>query len=165
MSGAVSLLAVGRAMRAWFEDTGTSLLLHDRATGDTLPVAAKHACDPSGLLPVFLAAGEAVWREATGKGFGLRIRRDPAAMLGYRVDGIGGGTFATVLLSTMEAVVQAQDGQAQEQQVQEDQTSQLLVNGLLGAVWQAVLDRSEAAGPWAPALPGRSPAPGSGAHP
>jgi len=161
MSGAVSLPAVSRALRAWFEDTGTSLLLHDRATGEALPIAAKHACDPSGLLPVFLVAGEAVWREAAGKGFGLRVRHDPAAMLGYRVDGIGGGTFATVLLSTMEAVVQAQDGQTQEDQ----KSGQLLVNGLLGAVWQAVLDRSEAPGPWAPARPGRSPSPGNGAHP
>lgn len=160
MSGAVDLPAVGRAVRAWFEDAGTSLLLHDRATGETLAMTAKLAGDPSGLLPVFLAAGEAVWREATGKGFGLRIRRDPAAMLGYRVDGIGGGTFAAVLLSTMEAVVQAQEGQAQG-----EQTGRLLVNGLFGAVWQAVLDRSEAAGAPAAALPGRSPTPGSEARP
>lgn len=160
MTGAVDLPAVGRAVRAWFEDAGTSLLLHDRATGETLPMTAKLAGDPSGLLPVFLAAGEAVWREATGKGFGLRIRRDPAALLGYRVDGIGGGTFAAVLLSTMEAVVQAQEGQAPG-----ERTDRLLVNGLFDAVWQAVLDRSEAAGPPAAALPGSPPMPGSGARP
>lgn len=160
MSGAVDLPAVGRAVRAWFEDAGTSLLLHDRATGDMLPLATKLAGDPSGLLPVFLAAGEAVWREATGKGFGLRIRRDPAALLGYRVDGIGGGTFATVLLSTVEAVAQAQDGQAPG-----EQTDRLLVNGLFSAVWQAVLDRSEAASLSAAARPGIPPMPGSGAHP
>ena len=160
MSGAVDLPALGRAVRAWFEDAGTSLLLHDRATGDVLPMTAKHAGDPSGLLPVFLVAGEAVWREATGKGFGLRIRRDPAAMLGYRVDGIGGGTFATVLLSTMEAVAQAQDEQGQH-----EQPDRLLVNGLFGAVWQAVLDRSEAVGATAAGMPAGSPAPTSGAHP
>lgn len=160
MSGAVNLPAVARTVRAWFEDAGTSLLLHDRATGDMLPMTAKLAGDPSGLLPVFLVAGEAVWREAAGKGFGLRIRRDPAAMLGYRVDGIGGGTFATVLLSTMEAVAQAQDEQGQD-----GQPGRLLVNGLFGAVWQAVLDRSEAIGPAAAALAAGSPTPGSGAHP
>ena len=163
MSGAVDLPAVGRAVRAWFEDAGTSLLLHDRATGDMLPMTAKHAGDPAGLLPVFLVAGEAVWREATGKGFGLRIQRDPAAMLGYRVDGIGGGTFATVLLSTMEAVAQAQDEQAQDEQ--DGQPDRLLVNGLFGAVWQAVLDRSEASGPSAVALAAGPPALHGGAHP
>jgi len=151
MSGAVDLPAVGRAVRAWFEDAGTVLVLRDRATGEVLPMTAKLAGDPSGLLPVFLVAGEAVWREAAGKGFGLRVRRDPAAMLGYRAESIGNGTFCTVMLSTMEAVVQAQDGQP----------DRLLVNELCGAVWQAVLERADGLASPAARLSG----PGAGAHP
>ena len=151
MSGAVDLSAVGRAVRAWFEDAGIALVLRDRATGEVLPMTAKLAGDPSGLLPVFLVAGEAVWREAAGKGFGLQVRRDPAAMLGYRAEGIGNGTFCTVMLSTMEAVVQAQDRHP----------DRLLVNELCGAVWQAVLERADDLGPVA----ARRPGPGGGAHP
>lgn len=151
MSGAVDLPAVGRAVERWFIDAGTELQLRDRATGAVLPMPAKLAGDPCALLPVFLVAGEAVWREATGHGFGLRVRRDPAALLGYRVEGIGNGTFCTVMLSTMEAVVQAQDGQP----------GQLRVNDLCGAVWQAVLERADGAGPLATG----SPVPRHGAHP
>ena len=73
---------------------------------------------------------------------------------------LGGGTFATVLLSTMEAVMQAR-----EEQAREGRSGPLLVNGLFGAVWQAVLDRSEAIGSSAAVLPDRPPASGSGAHP
>ena len=60
----------------------------------------------------------------------------------------------------MEAVAQAQDEQGQR-----EQPDRLLVNGLFGAVWQAVLDRSEAASFPAAALPGIPPTSGSGAHP
>lgn len=155
MSGAASLPAVGRAVRAWFEDAGTAIELRDRATGAVLPMTAKLAGDPSALLPVFLVAGEAVWREATGKGFGLRVRRDPAAMLGYRLEAIGDGTFCTVMLSTMEAVAQAQDGQP----------GPLLVNGLCGAVWQAVLERADRPVFSVPPMAGASPASGNGAPP
>ena len=80
------------------------------------------------------------------------------ALLGYRVAGIGDGTFCTVMLSTMEAVAQAQNGQP----------GRLLVNELCGAVWQAVLERADHPGrsAVAPAAPiGPSPTSGNGAHP
>ena len=131
MSGA-DILVVGRALQAVLVDAGTPLLLHDRATGETLPLLPELAGDPAALLPVLLVAGEAVWREATGKGFLLDIRRDASALLGYRACGIGAGTFATVMLSTMEAIEQAR------------QPDRLLVNDLIGSVWKAVLDRAEA---------------------
>ena len=132
MSGA-DLLVVGRALEAVLVDAGTPLLLHDRATGATLPLLPELAGDPAALLPALLVAVEAVWREATGKSFSLDIRRDAAALLGYRVHGIGAGTFATVMLSTMEAIEQAM------------QPDHLLVNDLIGSVWKAVLDRADAA--------------------
>lgn len=131
MSGA-DILVVGRALQAVLMDAGTPLLLHDRATGETLPLLAELAGDPAALLPVLLVAGEAVWREATGKGFLLDIRRDASALLGYRACGVGAGTFATIMLSTMEAIEQAR------------QPDRLLINDLIGSVWKAVLDRAEA---------------------
>lgn len=139
VDGAVDRDAVGRALRAFLAEAGTELLLHDRATGEMHALAVDLAGDPAGLLPVLLVAGEAVWREATGEtggGFALRIRPDRDALLGYRLDGIGDGTFCTVALSAIEAIDQAQGGLA----------NRLLVNDLIGPVWRAVLDRADRSG-------------------
>jgi len=76
------------------------------ATGQDLVVSPLSAASPSGLLPAFVVAGEAVWREATGNGFSLDIVPDPQALLGYRLRRIGAGHFATVMLATMEATAQ-----------------------------------------------------------
>ena len=64
------------------------------------------AAAPDGLLPVFLVAGEAIWRSAIGEGFGLKIERDEGALLGYRVAEIGTRSFTAVMLSMMVAVSQ-----------------------------------------------------------
>ncbi len=155
MSGAVNLAAVGRALEAVLADAGVSLLLRDKATGEVLAPLVEVAGHPHGLLPVFLVAGEAVWREATGKGFGLGIRADPAALLGYRIEAVGAGTFAEVMLATMEAVEQA--GRAP------GQPGHLLANDLYGVVWQAARDRADQVAPASgrPALPHS----GTGGHP
>lgn len=151
MSGA-DILVVGRTIQAVLVDAGTPLLLHDRATGETLPLLPELAGDPAALLPVFLVASEAVWREATGKGFLLDIRRDAAALLGYRAHGIGAGTFATIMLSTMQAI-----GQARQQ-------DHLLVSDLIGSVWQDARDRADAVAV-SPALPAKASSPQAGAPP
>jgi hypothetical protein len=69
-------------------------------------VEAESAAAPDGLLPVFLVAGEAIWRTAMGEGFGLKIERDEGALLGYRVAEIGTRSFTAVMLSMMVAVSQ-----------------------------------------------------------
>ncbi len=74
-----------------------------------VPICRSRRCLPPlppGLLPALVVAGEAVWREATGKGFALDIVHDPEALLGYRLRGINDGSFTTVMLATMEAVAQ-----------------------------------------------------------
>ena len=155
MTAAVNLTMVGRALETVLADAGVSLLLRDKATGEVLAPPVEVAGHAHGLLPVFLVAGEAVWREATGKRFGLHIRRDAAALLGYRVEAVGVGTFAEVMLATMEAVEQAgQEGQAS------GQPGQLLVNDLYGAVWQAARDRADQAAP-SPSHPAASPSAGA----
>jgi len=156
MSGAVNLAAVGRALEAVLADAGVALLLRDKATGKVLTPPIEVAGHANGLLPVFLVAGEAVWREATSKAFGLRIRCDPEALLGYRVQGIDGGTFSTVMLSTMEAIEQA--GRAP------GQPGHLLANDLYGAVWQAARDRADQAALPSPGRPASSSA-SLGGHP
>ena len=107
-SAGLDLERVGRTLEAYLAQAGVALTLRDRATGQEHQVERALARSPDGLLPVFLAAGEAVWREATGKpGFGLDVRPDPASLFGRRLHRVGSASFATVMLATVEAVEQA----------------------------------------------------------
>jgi hypothetical protein len=120
--------ALSRTMEALLARDGRSIVYRDWATGEELAVSAPSAASPAGLLPAFLVAGEAVWREATGNGFALDIVRDRRALLGYRLQGIGAGSFATVMLATMEAAAQVAGPSA------------IVVNDL-GALWSAATER------------------------
>jgi hypothetical protein len=99
-----------------------------RASKRTLSYALDSAASPSGLLPAFLSAGDAVWREATGKSLGVEIATDPDTVLGYTVVGIRSRSVAVVLLSVMEAIEQAAHRDS------------ILVNDL-GEVWRLAEDR------------------------
>ena len=128
MSDRANLAAVGRATRALLAQDGTQVLLRDPISNTALACPLDSVAAPEGLLPVFLVVGEAVWREASGRGFALDITRDPEALLGYRVNGIGGGSFTTIMLSVMEATAQVARPEA------------LVVNDL-GIVWKAATER------------------------
>jgi hypothetical protein len=141
---AVNLEAVSRTIEALLAEAGRSIVYRDRAAGQDLIVSLPGAASPAGLLPALLVAGEAVWREATGTGFALDIVRDPQALLGYRLCGIGAGHFATVMLATMEAMAQIA-GPA------------IVVNDL-NALWSAATIRIEHRVPLA-ARPGAGAAP------
>jgi hypothetical protein len=125
---AVSVASVSRTMEVLLAQGGRSIVYRDKATGQDLVVSPPSAASPAGLLPAFVVAGEAVWREATGNGFSLDIIRDPQALLGYRLRGIGAGHFATVILATMEATEQIAGPSA------------IVVNEL-NALWFAATDR------------------------
>lgn len=103
---AVSVDFVSRTMQVMLERSGRPIVYDDPADGMRLALGAQAAGAPEGFLPAFVVAGEAIWREAAGQGFALDIVRDPSALLGYRLRGIGAGTFATVMLSAMEATHQ-----------------------------------------------------------
>ena len=47
-----------------------------------------------------------MWREVDRAGFALDIARDTSALLGYRLRGIGAGSFTSVMLAMMEATSQ-----------------------------------------------------------
>jgi hypothetical protein len=126
----VSVDAVSRTMEALFARDGRSIVYRDRASGQDLAVSVPGAASPAGLLPAFVVAGETVWREAAGNGFSLDIVRDPRALLGYRLRGIGAGSFATVMLAMMEATAQVAGPVA------------IVVNDL-GALWSAATGRIE----------------------
>jgi len=126
----VNVDAVSRTMEALLACQERSIVYRDGATGEELAVSAPSAASPAGLLPAFVVAGEAVWREAAGSGFALDIVRDPHALLGYRLQGISAGNFSTVMLATMEATAQVAGPAA------------IIVNDL-NALWSAATKRIE----------------------
>ncbi|MEO8714324.1 MAG: hypothetical protein ABI369_04860 [Acetobacteraceae bacterium] len=106
MSG-VDLSAVEHAMLVLAERSRLPFIYHDPANGQLLPISPDALVSRAGYLPAIVTAGEAIWREATGKSFALDIARDPATLLGFRLRGIGAGSFSTVMLSAIEALHQA----------------------------------------------------------
>lgn len=106
MSASVDLVLVSRTLQSLLEQRGQEVCYDCKATRQMLSYAPDSAAAPTGLLPGFLAAADAVWREATGHGFSLDITPDPATVLGFTVRGINGGTFATVMLCVMEVLAQ-----------------------------------------------------------
>jgi len=105
MKGA-NVNSVAATMRVFLERAGAPLLYDDPANGERLRIEASTAAAADGLLPAILVAGESVWRELTGKGFELDLAHDPAALLGYKLRGIGGANFSIVMLASIEALHQ-----------------------------------------------------------
>ncbi|MBR0664656.1 hypothetical protein GXW71_09860 [Roseomonas hellenica] len=103
MSAPLDLRRVSRTLEAFLERRGRPILLQDEATGRLHQVPPSLAAAADGLLPTFLAAGEVVWRAATGRSLGVQQVRDPDSLLGYRVKGAGGAPFSVVMLSVIEA--------------------------------------------------------------
>lgn len=128
MSGEIEITAVSVMLQRLLEQSGRAILYDCRASRRTLSYGPDSAAAPSGLLPAFLGAGDAVWREATGKSLGIEIAADPDTVLGYTVVGITSQSIAVVLLSVMEAI---------EQVAREDS---ILVNDL-AEVWRLAEDR------------------------
>jgi hypothetical protein len=128
MSDEIEITTVSRVLERVLEQSGRAILYDCRASKRTLAYAPDSAASPSGLLPAFLSAGDAVWREATGKSLGVEIATDPDSVLGFTVCGIRSHSLAIVLLSVMEAIEQAAHADS------------ILVNDL-GDVWRLAEDR------------------------
>ena len=128
MSDGVDLGLVSRTLQRLLEQADRSILYDCRASRRTLIYTADSAAAPTGLLPAFLSAADAIWREATGKSLGVEIATHPNTVLGYTVVCIHGGTFATVMLALMEAI----------EQIAQPRT--LLANDL-GRIWYEAEDR------------------------
>lgn len=63
---AVRVETVPRTLEVLLAREARRIVYRDRATGQDLVVSPLSGAFPSGLLPAFVVAGEAVWREATG---------------------------------------------------------------------------------------------------
>lgn len=123
MSG-IDLGAVERTMLVLAERSAVPFVYHDPANGQRHAVTPDTLASRVGYLPAIVAAGEAIWRQATGQGFELDIARDPDALLGYGLRGIRGGSFCLLMLAALEALSQVSGPEA-------------VVVGELNAVWTA----------------------------
>jgi hypothetical protein len=94
---------VSEVVRALLVEAGREILLED---GDLVPIPFDAAAAEDGLLPVFLVAGEAIWRDVSGRGFELKLKRDLGALLSWRIEAIEAENLSCVLLSMMEAIAQ-----------------------------------------------------------
>jgi hypothetical protein len=97
---------VSKVVRALLIEGGRNIVVEDRARQDLVAIPFDVAAAEDGLLPVFLVAGEALWRDASGRGFELKLKRDLGALFSWRVEAIRAETFSCVLLSVMEAIAQ-----------------------------------------------------------
>ncbi len=104
----IDVAKVSAVLQALLKDRGKPVLIADLRSGEMQQVSAELAASPSGLLPLFLAAGDTVWREATGRRLGITQAADPDALLGLRTAGIAPGPVAPVMLSMMEAIAQTE---------------------------------------------------------
>jgi len=102
------IVRTAKVLQLLLAGSGKKLILPDRTTGELKELSPALAAAAEGLLPVFLVAGDAVWREATGRSFGLGLRQDPDSLIGYRAETIAGASFAGMMLSVMEAVAQVE---------------------------------------------------------
>lgn len=118
---------VSRVMTRLIE-VGKPVMAVDQTSGQNVPVSPQLAAAPHGFLPLFLAVGDTVWREATGRSLGIDLQSDPQTLLGYRARSIAPGPVAPVMLSMMHAMSRV------------ERPDMLLINDLHGP-WQAAQER------------------------
>ena len=95
---------VSRVLRALLVEADREILVEDGPRRELVSIPFDAAAAEDGLLPVFLVAGEAIWRDATGRGFELKLKRDLGALMSWRIEAIRAEGFSPVLLSVMEAI-------------------------------------------------------------
>ena len=95
---------VSRVLRALLVEADREILVEDGPRRDLVSIPFDAAAAEDGLLPVFLVAGEAIWRDATGRGFELKLKRDLGALMSWRIEAIRAEGFSPVLLSVMEGI-------------------------------------------------------------
>ena len=88
---AIDLVLVGQALRSLIASLGASIALEDGATGECHILPIEAVSEPGGLLPVFIAAADAIWREAAQQSFQCDLRADSDALFGYRITGVRSG--------------------------------------------------------------------------
>ena len=139
----IDVAQVSAVLAVLLREAGKPVCIADLPSGAIQEVSPELAASPSGLLPLFLAAGDTVWREATGRRLCITQVPDSEALLGLRTAAIAPGLVAPVMLSMMEAIAQA------------ERPDMLLVNDM-GWNWKLATERMRRAKPLA-AFPSNAP--------
>jgi hypothetical protein len=107
MSEGIDVGRLGGLLARYLTSLGLALTLADETTGETRRMQADTAGAAGGALPIFLAAADAVCREALRLPIGIDLQPDADALLTVRVAGVVGAPFSVVMLCLMEAVERA----------------------------------------------------------
>ena len=87
---------VSRVVRALLIEADRDVLIEDGPRRDLVSIPFDAAAAEDGLLPLFLVAGEAIWRDVTGRGFDLTLKRDLGALMSWRIEAIRAEAFSCV---------------------------------------------------------------------
>lgn len=107
MSDGVDVGRLGGMLACHLAGLGLPLSLADDTTGEVHRMRVETASAADGALPIFLAAADAVCREALRLPIGIDLRPDAAALLAVRVAGVAGVPFSIVMLCLVEAIDRA----------------------------------------------------------
>lgn len=109
MNDGIDVRRLGELLSRHLASLGLSLTLADETTGETHRMQVETAGAADGALPIFLAAADAVCREALRLPIGIDLQPDEGGLLGVRVAGVAGAPFSVVMLCLVEAVERAKD--------------------------------------------------------
>ena len=107
MSDGIDVGHLGGLLARHLASLGLPLTLADEATGETHRMQVETAGAAGGALPMFLAAADAVCREALRLPIAIDLQPDADGLLGVRVAGVAGAPFSVVMLCLVEAVERA----------------------------------------------------------
>ena len=107
MSEGIDVGRLGGLLACHLSGLGLPLALADETTGETRRVQVETAGAADGALPIFLAAADAVCREALRLPIRIDLQPDADALLTVRVAGVAGVPFAIVMLCLVEAIERA----------------------------------------------------------
>ena len=107
MNGRLDTGYISAVLKTLLSQAGVPIILEDKAGGQRVTVPFDSAVAVDGLLPVFLSAGAALWCDATGEAFGLKMEQDVGAYFNWRVKEIGPAKFSALMLAVMEAISHA----------------------------------------------------------
>ena len=107
MSEVINVGRLGKMLALHLASLGLPLILADETTGETYRMQVETVGAPDGALPIFLAAADAVCREALRLPISIDLQPDVDALLTVRVAGVAGAPFSVVMLCLMEAVERA----------------------------------------------------------
>lgn len=107
MNDGIDVGRLGELLSRHLTSLGLPLTLTDETTGETHRMQVETAGAADGALPIFLAAADAVCREALRLPIGIDLQPDEDGLLGVRVAGVAGAPFSVVMLCLVEAVERA----------------------------------------------------------